>query len=106
MLQALYVAWLVAGFLSFGGELPGLPDYRVFDLWPEPWVTVVQVAWGLSLLAWPFLSVGAVVLAGIGALRAGRGRRFWYPVVSRRIRRLVEPAPAPEREPAPPETSV
>jgi hypothetical protein len=90
VLQAVYLVWLGAGFLSFGGELPGVPDYRLFDMLDEPWLTVVQVVWGLTVLLWPVVYAYTVGLAGLGAWRASRGERFWYPLVSGRIRRLIE----------------
>ena len=90
VLQALYLLWLGVGFLSFGGELPGVPQLRVFDTVVEPWQTMVQVLWGLSALLWPVFYLGTAGLAAVGAWRAYTGRRFWYPLVSRRIRRLAE----------------
>ena len=70
VLQALYLLWLGAGFLSFGGELPGVPELRVFDTVVEPWQTAVQVLWGLSALLWPVFYLGTAALAALGAWRA------------------------------------
>jgi uncharacterized Tic20 family protein len=91
--QTVYLLWLGAGFLSFGGEIPGVPNYRFFDTLEDPWLTAVQVLWGLSVLLWPVFSLFTVGLAALGAVRALRGRRFWYPLVSRGVRRLAEGAP-------------
>jgi hypothetical protein len=91
--QAVYLLWLGAGFLSFGGEIPGVPDYRLFDTLEDPLLTAVQVLWGVSVLLWPVFTLLTVGLAALGAVRAFRGRRFWYPLVSRGVRRLAEGAP-------------
>ena len=99
VLQALYLLWLGAGFLSFGGALPGIPEWRVFDTIVEPWQTAVQVLWGLTALLWPVLYLGTAALSALGAWRAFTGGRFWYPLVSRRIRRLVEGEPEPSGGP-------
>jgi hypothetical protein len=99
VLQALYLLWLGAGFLSYGGELPGIPEWRVFDTVVYPWQTVIQVLWGLSALLWPVFYLGTAALAAVGAWRAFTGRRFWYPLVSGRIRRLAEGEPEPHGEP-------
>lgn len=88
--QAVYVTWLGAGFLSFGGELPGVPDFRVFDTLEDPWLTTVQLLWGLSALLWPVFVLYTAGLSALGAWRAARGQRFWYPLVSGRIRRMAE----------------
>jgi uncharacterized Tic20 family protein len=101
VLQLVYLLWLGAGFLSFGGALPGVPDYRVFDYLVDPWLTAVQVLWGLTVLVWPVFYLYTAALAGLGAFRAYQGKWFWYPLVSGRIRRLAEgpaPAPAPPQE--------
>jgi uncharacterized Tic20 family protein len=97
--QLVYLLWLGAGFLSFGGELPGVPDFRIFDYLVDPWLTAVQVLWGLTVLVWPLFYLSTAGLAAIGALRAYQERRFWYPLVSGRIRRLAE---RPRRAPTAP----
>ncbi|HVG97445.1 MAG TPA: hypothetical protein VNK05_11125 [Chloroflexota bacterium] len=100
VLQLAYLLWLGAGFLTFGGAIPGVPDYRVFDYLVDPWLTAVQVIWGLSVLVWPVFYLSTAGLAALGAVRAYRGQRFWYPLVSGRIRRLAEgPERAPDEEP-------
>jgi hypothetical protein len=88
--QVVYLFWLGAGFLSFGGTIPGVDNWRFFDELPDPWLIAVQVVWGLSVLLWPFFTLGAVALAVRGAWRVAHDRRFWYPLVSRQIRRLAE----------------
>jgi uncharacterized Tic20 family protein len=103
-LNLAYLLWLGAGFLSFGGAIPGVPDYRVFDYLVDPWLTAVQVLWGLSVLVWPVFYLYTAALAALGAVRAYRGQRFWYPLVSGRIRRLAEgpprgPVAPPDAEP-------
>ncbi len=96
-----FIAWLGAGFLSFGGELPGIGDWRIFDTLREPWLTILQVTWGLSVLVWPLFYGATVLGAAIGAWRTARDRPFWYPLVSGAIRRLAEPRPSHPEAPAP-----
>ncbi|MDQ3702742.1 MAG: DUF4870 domain-containing protein [Chloroflexota bacterium] len=94
-LHLLIILWLGAGFLSFGGEIPGVGDWRIFDALADPWLTIVQVIWGVSLVLWPVFYLATVVYALIGAWRTARGETFWYPLVSQPIRRQFERRPAP-----------
>jgi hypothetical protein len=92
--QVVYLFWLGAGFLSFGGAIPGVENWRFFDELPDPWLTGLEVVWGLSLLLWPVFSLGAVALSAIGAWHVAHDRPFWYPLVSRRVQRLSAGPPA------------
>ncbi len=74
-----FIAWLGAGFLSFGGELPGIGDWRIFDTLREPWLTILQVTWGLSVLVALVLRRHCPELAAIGAWR-GAGPSLLVPV--------------------------
>lgn len=89
-LHLLIILWLGAGFLSFGGEIPGVGDWRIFDGLADPWLTIVQVMWGVTLVLWPVFYIATVVYAMIGTWRVARGDTFWYPLVSRPIQRQIE----------------
>lgn len=89
-LHVLLLLWLGAGFLSFGGELPGVGDWRIFDGLSDPWLTIVQIIWGVTLVLWPVFYLATVVYTMIAAWHTARGETFWYPLVSRPIRRQFE----------------
>ncbi|HEX2036106.1 MAG TPA: hypothetical protein VHS99_18145 [Chloroflexota bacterium] len=97
--DAAWLTWLAAGFISLGGTVDILPEWRFFDDMGEPWLTVAQLVWGLSALLWPVFHLATLAGAALQAVRTAQGSPFWYPLVSGPSRRL---AGGPQRSAAPP----